>query len=564
MAERRLAITIKGAVSLGAYEAGAIEETLRLIAFNNSVGPAQTQWYVDAACGASAGSMTSAMVAAALVRGDTSVLRKTWVTGVSIGMLAPEGQPLSPNSILDATALDRLAAQNLTCPTIANRHPALRPPPSEISLRFTLSRYAPDVVAQDTLNRTKVMYREFKDSANFTIAIKQAQNSPNVGVDIKAKDVASWGYHNASELLSGSDAWSALVQTAIASGSFPFAFAPRDLRRWIDGSWMDRYFQDGGTFDNDPIGETINIAHDIDWSDKPEAENFSDADRRFLMIHVEPFDGVPPETIPNAAKTLDVNPLTLAQKFFPAILDESENSGLRGIVQVNQKIVERGKFLNDLANLVADGKVQALPRSILEALAKYRHLEARLDFLRANLVPDLASDATLFAKVSAFSIDKMQAFIDLALAYDLATNLADKVTLKPILIAPAQRLSGSGLYAFGGFLVSKMRERDYAQGVYDAYQAWKIIASDPNEDFQLAPDAPEAPPSTTEIFPSCEDEYKKGIEQLINRVDAVIGALSDAATGPGILGAAESKIVSTALDAIAKHYLRKQGDSTET
>jgi hypothetical protein len=28
MAERRLAITIKGAISLGAYEAGAIAETL--------------------------------------------------------------------------------------------------------------------------------------------------------------------------------------------------------------------------------------------------------------------------------------------------------------------------------------------------------------------------------------------------------------------------------------------------------------------------------------------------------------------------------------------------------
>ena len=71
----------------------------------------------------------------------------------------------------------------------------------------------------------------------------------------------------------GADAWSALVQTAIASGSIPFAFAPRDLRRWIGGAWLDQYFQDGGIYDNDPIGQTINKAHDIDWVRTADAPN---------------------------------------------------------------------------------------------------------------------------------------------------------------------------------------------------------------------------------------------------------------------------------------------------
>jgi hypothetical protein len=35
MAERRLAIAIKGGVSLGAYEAGVIAETLYLLDYNN-------------------------------------------------------------------------------------------------------------------------------------------------------------------------------------------------------------------------------------------------------------------------------------------------------------------------------------------------------------------------------------------------------------------------------------------------------------------------------------------------------------------------------------------------
>ena len=49
-----------------------------------------------------------------------------------------------------------------------------------------------------------------------------------------------------------------MAQAAIASGSFPLAFAPRDLRRWDGAAWADHYFQDGGTYDNDPIGQTIN------------------------------------------------------------------------------------------------------------------------------------------------------------------------------------------------------------------------------------------------------------------------------------------------------------------
>jgi predicted acylesterase/phospholipase RssA len=560
MAERRLALTIKGGVSLGAYEAGAIAETLRLIAFNNTqtTNPGMIPWYVDCACGASAGSMTSAMVVACLVRGDTSVLRNTWVTGVSLAMLAPDDSDMSDNNLLDAGALDSLASQNLTCPTTANRHPALRPAPSEVKLRLTLSRYAPDVDSEDTLNQTKLMFNEYEDSADFTVGIKQVAGSTAIAVDISTSDVASWGYHNPNEALTGSDAWSALVQTAIASGSFPFAFAPRDLRRWVQGGWMDRYFQDGGTFNNDPVGETINIAHDIDWSGKPAAATYEDRERRYMMIHVEPFTGASPETIPNAAITLDVNPLELIKRYFPAILDESQNSSLRQLAVVNDKIVERSKFLGDLANLVATGGVQALPPSILDALAQYRQLGSKLAFLQTQMIPDLEqTDHAIFQQVNGFSAAQKASFTSLALAYDLAVNLADKVKVTPILIAPDLPLSGSGLYAFGGFFVSRMRERDYAQGVYDAYQAWSAVARTPGEFILDTKSPPAAPASAAALFPSCEDEYKQGIDRLSDRVDAMIGALSKAVSGPGLKGDATALVIRKTLDAIANHYLQQ-------
>jgi hypothetical protein len=560
MAERRLAITIKGAISLGAYEAGAIAETLSLIAYNNNQSQA-IPWYVDAACGASAGSITAAMIAAALVRGDASVLRQVWVSGVSLDVLAPDDDQMSDNTILDALALDGLAKQYLTCPTTATPHKALRPAPSSLQLRFTLSRFSPAVLSAATLNQSKLQFDEYQDSADFTVAVaKVSLASPVLGVSFSTTGVASAGYHNSDPTLNGADAWSALTQTAIASGSFPFAFAPRDLRRWMGGAWIDQYFQDGGTYDNDPIGQTINIAHDIDWSPAPAAQAYADADRRFLMIHVEPFEDHPFEIVPNAPVTLDVNPLDLAGRYFPAILEESENSGLRGIVTVNAQIAERGRFLETIADLIQGGIAPNVPAQMMDALSKFRSLDSKLQFLRDHIISDLQqTNPAVFAKVSPFSVQQKSSFTDLGLAYDLATNLADKVTLTPILVSPAQRLSGSGLYAFGGFLVDRLRERDYAQGVYDAYQAWSAVAAT-QKDFIIDPNSPPAAPaSVAEIFPSCEDEYKQGIERLIERFDLMIKAVSEAATGSGIIGGAEAAAMRLALDAIANHYLRTAG-----
>ena len=561
MPERRLAITIKGAISLGAYEAGAIAETLRLIAYNNSQPGAAATWFVDALCGASAGSITAAMVAAALVRGDTDLFYETWVTGVSLATLAADDSEMSDNTILDALALDALARQYLTCPSSATPHPALRPAPSSVQLRFTLSRFSPTIVSADTLNQTKLQFNEYQDSADFTVAINTpVPPSSTIGVSFQTRGVASAGYHNSDPVLNGADAWSALTQTAIASGSFPFAFAPRDLRRW-NGAWIDQYFQDGGTNDNDPIGQTINIAHDIDWSSSPAAQLYADADRRFLMIHVEPFQDNPFEIVPNAPLTLDINPLDLAERFFPAILDETENSGLRGITTVNAQIVERNRFLNELADLIVSGTSPTLPAEIITALAKFRQLDdGKVKSLRGYMLSDLQNSTdtkqnAIFAKLKPLSDAQRSSFTDLALAYDLATNLADKTTLTPILISPAESLSGSGLYAFGGFLVQRLRERDYAQGVYDAYQSWKAIAES-QKDFLIDPNSPPGQPaSATEVFPQCKDEYQKGIERLVQRVDRVIGALSSGATGGGVFGGA----VKIALDAIANYYLRKAG-----
>jgi predicted acylesterase/phospholipase RssA len=560
MAERRLAITIKGAVSLGAYEAGAIFETLRLIAYNNAQ-PGATPWYIDALGGASAGSITAALLAAALVRGDTDVMQRTWVTGVSLDVLAPVDEQMSDDNILDALSLDGLARANITCPTIATPHGAMRPAPASISLRFTHSHLYPSILSADTLNSSKLFFSDYKDWADFSVGVVQSPVDPSkTDVNISCNGVAAAGYHNASPALTGADAWSALVQAAIASGSFPFAFAPRDLRKWVGGGWMDQYFLDGGIYDNDPVGQTINIAHDIDWAPTPAAANYDDVDRRFLIIHTEPFDDSAREVTPNATTTLDLNPLVLAEKLFPAILEESETSGLRGIVTVNNQITERTNFLQGIANLIQGGGGASIPPAVLTALANFRKLAGNIPFFRTNMIPDLAAAAPgLYAQLSGFAAGNQASFVDLALAYDLATNLADKTKVEPIVIAPDDALSGSGLYAFGGFLVQRMRERDFAQGAYDAFEAWLNIAAT-QQDFLINPDpnaAPPKPATAADLLPQCQNEYENGVDRLLQRVDRVIAALSSQASGGGFLGGAQALAMRTVLNAVANHYVRK-------
>jgi hypothetical protein len=67
-----------------------------------------------------------------------------------------------------------------------------------------------------------------------------------------------------------------------------------------------------------------------------------------------------------------------------------------------------------------------------------------------------------FAKVNAFSAAQKRYFADTTFAYDLAIGLADKTPLTLILICPEQPLSGGALYAFGGFFLDGVRERDSA------------------------------------------------------------------------------------------------------
>src|SRR5581483_6654161 len=255
MDERRLAICIKGGVSLGAYEAGVLSKSLELIGNNNSRN--STKWYVDTLAGASAGSMTSVATACTLLDSASNYLSRMWVEKAALSTLAPGSSDLpvydgyrSGDNLLAASALEALAMDFDTPPrAVTRRHPALRPGRTIIRMVFSLSNIngAPNQV--DTLNGSPLVFREYADAARFEIAIDEAGQVYVSGSDTRAVASVEGKTDSAA-------AWHAMVQSAIASGSFPLAFSPRWLYRWHQerGEYTAEYYSDGGLFDNDPIG----------------------------------------------------------------------------------------------------------------------------------------------------------------------------------------------------------------------------------------------------------------------------------------------------------------------
>ncbi|HTT76404.1 MAG TPA: patatin-like phospholipase family protein [Candidatus Binataceae bacterium] len=559
MPERRLAISIKGGVSLGAYEAGALTETLRLIQYNNSLIN-NTKWYIDVLTGASAGSITAVLVALALINQNSNYLYQVWVKELSFGTLCPppdSADPAANDYLLDAASLDMLANKYVQFPAIVSRHPALRPGDAELRLRFTLSRVNPIVTAVSTSNGDVLNIEQYAQNASFITKI----DSENV-LSLKACGVAAANYTNPNQNVTGGEAWNAMQQAGIASGTFPLAFAPRQLRIWdSQRQWLDTTFIDGGLFDNDPVGEAINLAHDIDWYS---GNDYDDYDRRYLIVHTAP--SAAPGLLPNTP-----NSYALLINLINSLLTESGTSGLRGIIEVNRQFAQRSDFIRTLADQIS--AAVPLPPGVLNQLAEWRGITiSQLAFLQLTLIPDLQhTDPEVFATIDALPEAQKVSFTDLALAMDLALGLADKVRIDPILIVPqaapgaaanADVLAGDPLYGFGGFLVSDFRTRDFEQGRYDAWQAWSRIAQNGDEFTVPAPDNAEYPPpimpeDASEVMTINRALYEQGRDQFFKRVDTVADQIAKGIVGGsgGLLSPVEQQIARVIIDMLAHKVL---------
>jgi predicted acylesterase/phospholipase RssA len=264
MSRLRLSLTIPGAVSLGAYEGGALAA---LIVAAKSLGEATV--VIDSIAAASAGSITALLTARALLRGvdPVDLLAAAWVDNVSFKAMRTR----STASPLSSGALTEMATKVLG-PGGTPEGPAPTWQHQPVWLSMALASLAGLTYDLPELTQhTTVSASTFLDWYQVTLT--------------NAVDSAGYLTHS---------------QAAIASGSNAIGFPAKRLDREADAAQYRAaglqgfpadglfWYTDGGTVDNEPLGRTIDLAQQVG----------SDDDRLYLLIHP---NAIPPTLSPTWA-----------------------------------------------------------------------------------------------------------------------------------------------------------------------------------------------------------------------------------------------------------------------
>lgn len=304
-----LGLVMAGAVSAGAYTAGAVDFLFQALDdWYAAKGPADVPPHdvrLRVMTGASAGAITAAIVATVLnedlppvadyptqANGPRNKLYDAWVNRVDIepllGHVDLDQAPDRLQSFLDSTTLDRIGEAVFVKGT---PRPAPRPYARDdvvVGLTVTNLRGVPYQIQFDGLGGTKMPYVMSVHADTMTFKVPGHAPAPGA-----VRGAAAGGADTAENALVlsgdvGTGAWPTLRQAALASGAFPIGLAPRALKRGTDVYRRRRWYfphptgegpahrcghfgtldpdfgaddfdydflcVDGGTMDNEPVG----------------------------------------------------------------------------------------------------------------------------------------------------------------------------------------------------------------------------------------------------------------------------------------------------------------------
>ncbi len=451
MTQLRIAPTISGAISLGAYEGGALAALL--VAVQALQAKDQNAIRIDAIGGASAGCMTGVMVAKILSAGldPVATMYQTWVEAASLDNLKTstgEG-PLTMDNLIGtlksiiALPIDAKKAQ------IAS-----------IKVRGIICclrgfDYEIRGVSQDEEQERHIDAVTFIDWSTFTFHSDGTIDPPGT----------KW-------LDPGGP-----VEIALASGSNAMGFPPRAVDRsgepWtryqaeraqnLPANTRTLWFTDGGTLDNEPLGHTLDLTNDLDLTGADKLP--SDGIRLHLLIHPHP---APPESgdawaqaPPGSGPSWDAT-LVRAGKL---IATQSLYDDLNRVAKSNSRIrwtTQLGSVLTDLLHQLDQPTQDKWKAAFSDFVSKVRNDKDQLG--RSSGAGDV--------------IDKLDDAIDAALGE--ASGFGRKQAVEVDVVSPlilgrpepvADLLAGDFLFAFGGFMDIRLRQSDFALG-YMSMQKW--------------------------------------------------------------------------------------------
>jgi predicted acylesterase/phospholipase RssA len=429
----RIALIVPGAVSLGAYEAGALTALLRLIRASEG------RIVVDTIVGASAGSVTGALAAHALLtgRGDDD-LQELWVEQTSIqNLLAARPAPGRPRSPLSTTRLERWARTHLTGRGI--------PPDAE-----------PIAMVVSIANLRGLRYR-----------IAQAEAGRGVAADT---------FRDARAFVLGPDTnWEPVIEAALASAANAFGFAPvRILRQRseypggieFEGEQAPFWYTDGGTVYNVPLGFALDAVYDPEGLGLP-VRRFPER-RLFLLFNPHPTS--PPPTWPSVG---DPSFRASAARALSLATAQSLFDDLRRAEKTNSRVVTRFQLQNRLQNLLSTDP--ALAAAVVD-MAEW--LWARKQEIRTLLGVDPGPATVQERFASAGLTPSPDVMLDFVMDEVTDTRAKDEARIEIVspdleagTVPVSDLIAGEKLLHFFGFVLEEARRSDFALG-YRNLRAW--------------------------------------------------------------------------------------------
>jgi predicted acylesterase/phospholipase RssA len=431
VAKLSIALTLPGEASLGTFEAGALSALLVGLQRINKSEPDAVA--VDVMAGASSGSLTAVLAAAALLSGADPIgpLRQAWVSEPSLAAL--RGNELrAPLSLDRAREVAHRLLASMLLGGAASECQRGRAQTETVTLEFALT-----------------CLRGF----NYKI--------PQDGGEITATSYIDWAQHEfgRAHLTGLTKEWSTAVDSAIASASLPFAFPPALLDRSLQREDYEAHgvenlpketeseaanrlpitlwYSDGGLVDREPLGRCLRLVRGRDQSD---------CNARVVLV-IRPY----PEDAPGReddAWTGFADPprwrATLARAL-RVLVTHSLYEDLRKLESRNRRLVLTESLVTELEPLLKSVKVSELSEAVERIRVQAGWSGDKREPLAAD-VPGL-----------------------LRQALHAATGLEGKRTVKVDIVAAGgkSKLSGST----DGFVAERLRATDFLVG-YEAMLGW--------------------------------------------------------------------------------------------
>lgn len=452
-----IALVLSGAVSLGSWEAGVLDELLFQVDRLNRDRPPDDRFRIDVITGASAGAMTGALVARAVMLDLTErrLLRKAWVDDIDITQLI-EGIP--SNALLSKKPIEQIAGAYLAAP-VALDPPSMAPP--RLLMRFTVtnmsgvdfalpSRRRPDGQSDTFVSTFHAERRQFE---------LNAANRGDAGI------------------------WDEIRGAAIASGNFPFAFVPQRLEA-LEALWPGHSMRafpeeftyiDGGLFNNEPLGEAVALAREIDTA---AGHPGLDPARIFLLVDANLNRSKHDPAFTDASSLPETVLRTLS-----VVLAESSALDWLKARRFNNELAWRDTLLRVLSHLVETTTVDD-SRGLLAALegAADQIVDQKRALFPDRYGPDyraLAVERTIehhAALTAGLHGTRRQIFGTLAFLLNSVAGLDKKSLLNlHVVYTTPEETAGDQIRSFAGFFNRDWRLHDYRVGRRSANQELKWI-----------------------------------------------------------------------------------------